>query len=648
MWIGSLKDASQRVLQTLKVWKARGVLAFVNTRIGDKMTRWMLRRRADRGERATAADEAYQTLLEQTGYHQYKDRREESNVDLKAHARAENTVKEVAEDVAKQASQDEKRREFQLESIAGGMQIKAMDETTTQKRLRNIQQRPAARDRVANAISNLDADKFLDGQTTNASINVDRGASHLADITDAGSVVAPPRRSRVEHPDKQVYGTWETNPNTHERIQEASQFPIVDRSITKTIEHLTTSNIRLQGKPEYTEIIRRWLEVDLEYSSNYRKSLSRQIGKMADQMLRFGSTAVFKQRSRSGQMDTYKDPMTGGNRLPLHSFAIPDMSTVETFIDRRGRPRKWRQFPHLKSNPAKMPTYLDRDVIIGRLPQRATPMYFWTPALAVPVLYAIEVLNDLHDTIEAHSQAIVDVPRYVQVGDKDFLDGVVKPKMLDQMSNTLYMTEQGKTLVVPWYVNAEKMESTSYTEDLIRTAGFWDQVVRHGVGGTALDSGEGEGSNRATADVLDEKDMRLAQALVPEIQLIFRGLFIDKLLEAGVKMEDIKSHRDMVSLEFEDIDLSAQQARESHAVFIFQNDGITHGEFRARIGEDPDPDKADMYYSDIQEEVELTKINAKNKQKEETASRVRPGGKPKPKRKNDSVQDRKTHSRPIV
>ena len=645
LYADRIGDWWQRARMSLQLWWAEFTLWMLNTTVGDQCARWYIRWRGTKENKTTPVDEAYQELLEHTGYQQHKDTRKESNVDFKAHTKAESVVKEVAEDVAREQQNADARRAFQLESIEDVDSLfSVMEGSDTQKRLKKIRDRTSARSRTDKALAGLNTERFFKKPDT-STITVSRGDAHLADMTDMADVVPPPRRSKIEHTDLQVYGSWESNPNTHERIQEAGQFPLVDRQITKTIEHLTTSNIRLQGNPEYTDIIRRWLEIDLEYSSNYRKSLSRQIGKIAEQMLRFGSAVVFKQRTRSSDMDSYADPMTGGNRLPLHTFAVPDMTTVEVFVDRKGRPRKWRQHPHLKDRPDQMPTYLDRDVLVAQLPQRATPMYFWTPALATPVLYAIEVLKDLHDTIEAHSQSIVDVPRYVQVGDKDFLDGVVKPKMLDQMSSTLYMTEQGKTLVVPWYVKAETMEKESYTEELISTAEFWNRVVRKGVGGTELDDGKGEGSNRATADILGEKDMRLAQALVPEIQLVFRGLFMDKLLENGVKMADIQSHRDMVSLEFEDIDLTAQQARESHTVFMFQNDGLTHGEFRTRLGEDPDEDKADMYYSDIQQEVELEKIDKKNAQKAETSSRVRPNGKPKPKRKKDSLQ---AHDDPIV
>ena len=453
---------------------------------------------------------------------------------------------------------------------------------------------------------------------------------HDANLEDAGEVVPPPHRSDVKKTDLTVRGAWETNPNSADEIQEAARFPIVDNQITKIIEHLITSKPKITGPEDQAEIIRKWFEVDMEIGSNHKRGLNRFVDEIADQIIRYGSAALIKQRTRSQILDSYTDPVTGGSRAPVWGYALPDMSSLQVFIDTKGRPRKWRQHPHYYAGSHNVKSYRARDVFMARLPVRQSSMYFWTPSMVMPVIYAIEVLRDLHDTLESHTKNIVDIPSYVQVGDKDYIDGKSTSSMLEQVANSIRSASRGMMLVIPWYVNIDKVESEDYTEELVDVAEFWERIVRRGVGGSKLDDGEPDSANRSTADTIDEMGMRAAQAIVPEIQRAFRWLVIDKLFEHGYTPEDLGSHDEMVRLEFEDIDLAQQMAREGHVAFLFQNDLLKHSEARKRLDEDPDPNREDTYYSDIQMKLEKADSN-----KSETESRVRPNGEPKPKRKND-------------
>jgi hypothetical protein len=86
-------------------------------------------------------------------------------------------------------------------------------------------------------------------------------------------------------------------------------------------------------------------------------------------------------------------------------------------------------------------------------------------------------------------------------------------------------------------------------------------------------------------------------------------------------LEDINGHDDLVSLEFEEIDLEKQMAREGHIVYIFQNDGMTHGEYRKALGRDPDPEIEDKYWSSIQREKKIA-IKKAQKQRAEAQARA--------------------------
>jgi len=61
-------------------------------------------------------------------------------------------------------------------------------------------------------------------------------------------------------------------------------------------------------------------------------------------------------------------------------------------------------------------------------------------------------------------------------------------------------------------------------------------------------------------------------------------------------------------------------AREGHVAFLWQNDLLRHSEARKRLDEDPDTEREDVYYSDIQK-----KIKTAQSQMNENASRVQQG-----------------------
>lgn len=462
-----------------------------------------------------------------------------------------------------------------------------------------------------------------DGQA----MSFNKKEAHAADALTDAEIIPLPRRSEVKHTDTNVRGYWETNPNAEEKLQEVLRTPIVDRHVRTIIEHLITSRPKIKGPEEQAEAARRWFEVEVEINSGHERGLNRFITDIAGQMLRYGSAAVFKQRTRSDVGDTYTHPITGGKRNPVSSYMVPDMSTVEVFLDKKGRPRKWRQNPGLHTDHDP-PKYADRDVFLARLPSRNSAMYFWTPSLATIALYPIEVLRDLHETIEQHTKNIVDIPNYATVGDKDYLDGQVNEEMLRRIQRVIERTPRGAMPVLPWFVEIAQQESDEYVEQLTEAAEFWEKETRRGVGGSKLQDGIGDSGTRNTSEVLISKEMRTAEAMVPEIQRVFRWIITDKMLEKGVlDLDEVNGHGDMVSLIFEDIDMHKQIRREEHYIHAWQNEAYTHGEFRDKMGMDPDSDRQDKYFSDLKPEEMGTEG--------ESQSRNRPGGSPRPKNKND-------------
>lgn len=452
----------------------------------------------------------------------------------------------------------------------------------------------------------------------------------------ADTLILPPVRSETQKIDIEVRGWWEENPNADSLIQKAARVPIVHNQIRTIVEYLITSKPKIQGKQEYVDIVDKWFNLEIPLQTGYQKGMDRFVADVAKQMLYYGSCLVQKQRSRSEQVKKSLDPITGGEVDNLWGYNIPDMSTVEVFIDKQGIPRRWRQKLYIDTILQKK-EYVDRDVIVARIPTANSSLYFWTPSYVMPALYAVQVLQDLHEEIESHAKTILNYRYYIKVGDQNWNNGAVDRESLDVIKYGFDATAVTNAPVVPWYVNVEKLELDEYIDKLKTVAEFWEQEIRRGVGGSMLQDGVGDSATRNTSDALTEKEMRAAQALVPEIQRVFSWLVLDKLWEAGVKVDDIEKPEDLPSIVFEEIDRHQQIRRETHANTLWQNNVIKHGEMRNLIGRQIDPEMQDKYFTELEAEFapEPTSTGMTGQAKRnQSASQTKPGGTPAPKRKN--------------
>jgi len=71
----------------------------------------------------------------------------------------------------------------------------------------------------------------------------------------------------------------------------------------------------------------------------------------------------------------------------------------------------------------------------------------------------------------------------------------------------------------------------------------------------------------------------------------------------------LNTDEDLPRLVFDDIDIAQQIRRETHYLALWQNNGLTHDEFRISIGKGADKEKADKYWLDL--ELELVDAEAK-------------------------------------
>lgn len=130
-----------------------------------------------------------------------------------------------------------------------------------------------------------------------------------------------------------------------------------------------------------------------------------------------------------------------------------------------------------------------------------------------------------------------------------------------------------------------------------------------GLGVSPHQIGVGSDMNKAGAEQIDKALYDMIKYYQMKIESMVNDMIITELLlEGGFDPFGLKGDSDMVMLEFREIDIEAQIARENHLVTTFLQNGITHGELRQKLGEKVIPEMADKFYYEIQIEVaEATK-----------------------------------------
>ncbi|RME26215.1 MAG: hypothetical protein D6800_06760 [Candidatus Zixiibacteriota bacterium] len=443
-------------------------------------------------------------------------------------------------------------------------------------------------------------------------------------LSDKAAFIQPRLVSETTS-DGMYTGYWHRCPFQLSDLETAMQLPLVRKQINTILEHLLTSRPSIQGPPNLTELIRRWVEVDQELISLGTRNLVHFISRLTTQLLTEGTVVLVKQRYRGRKAKTYTDPVTGRNKFPLWSYLLPSIHTVEVLLSKNAVPLKWRMRPELVQNNTKPPVWSADDVLVLRLPTHLNPQSFWGIPYIYPAVYAANILRDLQEALDIHTRSLVSFRFMCLVGSKDYRDGEVTQKTLRRVRDDLEQSAPGTTLVLPWFVTPSRVEVENYIDDLRKAAEYWELEIRRAIGGSMLQDGIGDSATRNTSDALIEMEMRTAQAIVPILQHAFRWLVYDKLWELGVDPSSITSLKDIPGLYFEEIDMTEQIRRETHATLLWQSDGLTHGEYRRAIGQSEDVKRQDKYWSELRQDDGSAAAAA-------VSSQAAPNGQARPKR----------------
>lgn len=329
-----------------------------------------------------------------------------------------------------------------------------------------------------------------------------------------------------------------------------------------------------------------------EYIVNRLNEISYVTGKPFDIFLKetamnlivFHNAYIVKARSEnnsSGKITTYgalqRKPIAGYFNLP------PE--TIQVMIDDTGKVTRYREY----ISPSKYIEYNPNDVIHIHYNKR-TGFLMGTPPLE-PVKDDILALRRIEESIETLIYKSLFPIIHVKVGTekspaKKNVDGTSE---VDIATTYLKNIEDDGGIVTSERIEMKAIGAESLA---LRVEGYLSHFksrVFIGLGMSGIDFGEGDGSGRATGEVLSESLKESVMAYQDTFQVYISEYIIKELLYESGKFRNIYSitEKDMVYLEFNDLDIASKMKIESHELNKMTQGLQGIGETRKKSGLKP-------------------------------------------------------------
>jgi hypothetical protein len=287
-----------------------------------------------------------------------------------------------------------------------------------------------------------------------------------------------------------------------------------------------------------------------------------------------------RQEDASGGIKNEKN----GNRLPIAAYVMIPPHSLFPYVE-KGKIIKWRRYYNWSIKPWE--DYQPEDIIHLTWDRKPSHI-FGTPRLQA-VRDDIYAIRRLEENIELLFINFLFPLFHVKVGTKEAPAGYM-PGGVSEIDHTRKLIEtmpKEGVLVTDERVAVDIVGSEGETLDPIPMLGHYKKRIFTGLGVSPMDMGEGDTTNGSTAD-------NVSQALKDSIKYdldVFTGqlsmeILRDLFAEANFDISIQESIAD-VTLEFQEIDMDNKVKEENHATNLYNNNGLTHDEFRSAIKRNP-------------------------------------------------------------
>lgn len=313
-------------------------------------------------------------------------------------------------------------------------------------------------------------------------------------------------------------------------------------------------------------------------------------------------------RTSNAYLVKVRDPKSSGGRAykdangkllkPVAGYFPAAPETMKVDISKEtGRVAGWKQ-----TLPNGYFKYFNVEDVIHFHIDRREGFVFGIPTI-IPVIDDIRALRQLEENIELLLYQNLFPLFHYKVGTETAPAGYDEDgnREVDVVENQIRLMPSEGAIVTP---ERHEIKAVGSEGRALRAEGYLEHFKKRvfaGLGVSSVDMGDGDTTNRATANTLSRQLIDTVKDVQDALESQWDHEVISELLMESTFGEDVLDEDSMVHLNFAEIDLLNKVDQEKHATELFKSQGITWDEYRGELsrepirvpenGEDQDPSK---------------------------------------------------------
>jgi hypothetical protein len=318
--------------------------------------------------------------------------------------------------------------------------------------------------------------------------------------------------------------------------------------------------------------------------------------RVARSLIRTSNAFLVKSRIAKASGGKIRTDPNGKELEPVAGYWPAAPETMRPNIDpKTGKILAWRQLM-----PGGMYKDFALDDVIHFHIDRKEGFVFGTPTL-VPVKDDIRALRQIEENIEMLLYQHLFPLFHYQVGTETAPAGYNEEgqKEIDAVEQQIRLMPSEGAIITP---ERHKIEAVGAQGRALHAEGYlthFKKRVFAGLGVSQVDMGDGDTTNRATAQTLSRALIDTVKDIQDSLEAQFDHYVVKELLLESTFGEDVLEDDMMVHLVFHEIDIQNKMEQEKHLSELFEANGITLDEFRVGINREPipipdDPEDQDM------------------------------------------------------
>jgi ribosomal protein L37AE/L43A len=318
--------------------------------------------------------------------------------------------------------------------------------------------------------------------------------------------------------------------------------------------------------------------------------------RVAHSLIRTSNAFLIKVRDPKASGGQERKTPEGKRLKPVAGYFPAAPESMQVDMDHEtGKIHKYRQMMpngRYKDFPVE-------DVIHFHIDRREG-FLFGTPGL-IPVYDDIRALRQIEENVELLLYQNLFPLFHFKVGTETAPAGYTEEgtREIDAIEDQIKLMPSEGALVTSerYEINAIGSEGRA-----IRAEGYLEHFKKRvfaGLGVSQIDMGDGDTTNRATAQTLSRALIDAVKDIQDSLEAQWDHFVISELLLESTFDDNVLDEENMVHLNFAEIDIQNKMEQEKHAADMFKGYALTHDELREELNREPVPIPDDPQDQDL-------------------------------------------------